>query len=48
VIAAAVLCADETPLCVGPGPKTRKKYLLVAGANLLTCYFLGDRSCSGD
>jgi hypothetical protein len=44
VITAAVLCADETPLRVGPGPKTRKKYLLVACTNLLTCYFLGDRS----
>jgi transposase len=30
VITAAVLCADETPLRVGPGPKARKKYLLVA------------------
>ena len=44
VITAAVLCADETPLRVGPGPKTRKKYLLVACTNLLTYYFLGDRS----
>ena len=44
VIAASVLCADETPIRVGPGPKTRKKYLLVACTNLLTCYFLGDRS----
>jgi transposase len=44
VITAAVLCADETPVRVGPGPKTRKKYLLVACTNLLTCYFLGDRS----
>jgi transposase len=44
VITAAVLCADETPLRVGPGPKTRKKYLLVACTSLLTCYFLGDRS----
>jgi hypothetical protein len=44
VITAGVLCADETPLRVGPGPKTRKKYLLVACTNLLTCYFLGDRS----
>jgi transposase len=30
VITASVLCADETPLRAGPGPKTRKKYLLVA------------------
>ena len=44
VITAGVLCADETPIRVGPGPKTRKKYLLVACTNLLTCYFLGDRS----
>jgi transposase len=44
VITASVLCADETPLRVGPGPKTRKKYLLVACTSLLTYYFLGDRS----
>jgi hypothetical protein len=44
VITAAVLSADETPLRVGPGPKSRKKYLLVACTSLLTCYFLGDRS----
>ena len=44
VIAAAVISADETPIRVGPGPKTRKKYLLVACTNLLTYYFLGDRS----
>ncbi len=44
VITAAVLCADETPLRVGPGPRSRKRYLLVACTNLLTCYFLGDRS----
>jgi hypothetical protein len=44
VITASVLCADETPIRVGPGPKTRKKYLLVACTSLLTCYFLGDRS----
>ena len=44
VITASVVCGDETPLRVGPGPKTRKKYLLVACTNLLTCYFLGDRS----
>jgi transposase len=29
---------------VGPGPKTRKRYLLVACTNLLTYYFLGNRS----
>lgn len=39
-----MVCADETPIRVGPGPKTRKKYLLVACTNLLTYYFLGDRS----
>jgi transposase len=44
VISAAVLCADETPIRVGPGPKTRKKYLLVACTSLLTYYFLGGRS----
>lgn len=44
VIAASVVCGDETPIRVGPGPKTRKKYLLVACTGLLTCYFLGDRS----
>jgi transposase len=44
VITAAVLCADETPVRVGPGPKSRKKYLLVACTSLLTYYFLGDRS----
>jgi hypothetical protein len=44
VITAGVLCADETPIRVGPGPKSRKRYLLVACTNLLTCYFLGDRT----
>jgi transposase len=44
VITASVICADETPIRVGPGPKTRKRYLLVACTNLLTYYFLGDRS----
>jgi transposase len=44
IITASVICADETPIRVGPGPKTRKRYLLVACTNLLTCYFLGDRS----
>jgi hypothetical protein len=39
-----VICADETPIRVGPGPKTRKRYLLVACTSLLTYYFLGDRS----
>jgi hypothetical protein len=44
VITAGVLCADETPIRVGPGPKTRKRYLLVACTSLLTYFFLGDRS----
>ena len=44
IILARVICAGETPVRVGPGPKTRKKYLLVACTNLLTYYFLGDRS----
>jgi transposase len=44
IITSSVICADETPIRVGPGPKTRKRYLLVACTNLLTCYFLGDRS----
>jgi hypothetical protein len=44
VITAAVISADETPIRVGPGPKTKKKYLLVACTNLLTYFFLGDRS----
>ena len=44
VITAGVLCADETPIRVGPGPKTRKKYLLVACTSLLTYFFPGDRS----
>ncbi len=44
IILARVICADETPIRVGPRPKTRKRYLLVACTSLLTCYFLGDRS----
>jgi transposase len=44
IILAHVICADETPVRVGPGPKARKRYLLVACTHLLTCYFLGDRS----
>jgi transposase len=43
IILARVICADETPIRVGPGPKSRKKYLLVACTRLLTCYFLGGR-----
>jgi hypothetical protein len=44
IIVAHVVSADETPIRVGPGPKTRKRYLLVACTSLLTYYFLGDRS----
>jgi transposase len=44
IILAHVVCADETPIRAGPGPKTRKRYLLVACTRLLTYYFLGDRS----
>jgi transposase len=44
IILAHVISADETPIRVGPGPKSRKKYLLVACTGLLTYYFLGDRS----
>jgi len=44
IILAHVISADETPIRVGPGPKTRKKYLLVACTSLLTYYLLGDRS----
>jgi len=44
IILAHVIYADETPIRVGPGPKTRKRYLLVACTRLLTNYFLGDRS----
>lgn len=44
IILAHVVSADETPLRAGPGPKSRKRYLLVACTSLLTYYFLGDRS----
>jgi transposase len=44
IILAHVVSADETSIRAGPGPKTRKRYLLVACTNLLTYYFLGDRS----
>jgi transposase len=30
IILAHVICADETPVRVGPGPRMRKRYLLVA------------------
>jgi transposase len=35
IILTHVICADETPIRVGPGPKTRKRYLLVACTRLL-------------
>ena len=44
IILAHVISADETPIRAGPGPKTRKRYLLAACTNLLTYYLLGDRS----
>src|SRR6266849_3029568 len=44
IILAHVVCADETPIRVGPGPKSRKRYLLVACTGLLTYYFLCYRS----
>jgi transposase len=44
VITASVISADEAPVRVGPGPKANKKYLLVACTNLLTYFYLGDRS----
>jgi transposase len=44
IILAHVVSADETPIRVGPGPKSRKRHLLVACTRLLTYYFLGDRS----
>ncbi len=44
IILAHVVSADETPIRAGPGPKARKRYLLVACTSLLTYYFLGDRS----
>jgi len=43
IIAARVICGDETPIRAGPGPKAKKRYLQVACTSLLTCYFLGDR-----
>jgi transposase len=44
IILARVVCGDETPVRVGPGPKSaKKKYLHVACTSLLTYYFLGDR-----
>ena len=43
IILARVICGDETPVRVGPGPKTRKKYLQVGCTSLLTFYFPGNR-----
>ena len=43
IILARVICGDETPRPVRPGPEDPKKYLQVACTNLLTYYFLGDR-----
>ena len=44
IILANVICGDETPLRA-PGPKSaKKKYLQVACTNLLTYYFLGERT----
>jgi len=45
IILARVICGDETPIRSGPGPRSaKKKYLQVACTNLLTCYFLGERT----
>jgi transposase len=44
IILAHVISADETPGPGRPGPKTRKRYLLIACTSLLTYYLLGDRS----
>jgi len=45
IIAARVICGDETPIRSGPGPKSaKKKYLHVACTNLLTYYFMGERT----
>jgi hypothetical protein len=44
IILAHVVCADETPIRAGPGPKSRKRYLLVACTRLYTYYLLGDRT----
>ena len=43
IVAARVICGDETPIRSGPGPKAKKKYLQVACTSLLTFYFPGDR-----
>jgi hypothetical protein len=46
VIAAHVVCCDETPVRAGPGPAWRKRHLLVACTPLLTYYMLGDRTAA--
>jgi transposase len=46
IVAARVICGDETPLRAGPGPKSSKMYLQVACTSLLTHYFLGGRDLS--
>jgi hypothetical protein len=43
VVIAGVVCADEAPIMVA-GAEEPEAYLLVACTNLLTCYFLGDRT----
>jgi hypothetical protein len=40
----APLSSGPSPDPGRPGPKTRKKYLLVACTSLLTYYYLGERS----
>jgi len=44
VIASPAVCCDETPVRAGPGPKWRKKWLLVACTPLLTYYQVADRN----
>ena len=46
IIAARVICGDETPVRAGPGPLWNKKYLHVACTQLLTCYYLGGRDAA--
>jgi transposase len=44
VIASPAVCCDETPVRAGPGPRWRKRWLLVAATPLLTYYTLADRN----
>ncbi len=44
VIASPAVCCDETPVRAGPGPKWRKRWLLVACTPLHTYYALADRN----